>query len=164
MGWCIIVWVCVQDVWSRMAAAPTSNTAKDASATATPDAKSADNTGFGSTLPRCRQQRSVPRTVLNHNLGAIRDAPAAQREDLLIKKIRLCCYIFNYSDAGAAVTSTEAETLQDTKGMITTTHTSPTLDRILQCTTSSSSRAVCGIAGLDRIGVGCTKRPDVRIR
>jgi hypothetical protein len=88
---------------SATVAAPLSNNA----ATATPTGDSKE------VLPRCRQQRLVSRAVIVHGLPSLREAQAAQRDELLIKKLRLCSYVFNFGDNGP---TTEAESLQDTKG------------------------------------------------
>ena len=50
-------------------------------------------------LPRCRQSRSVSRDVLIHNLPALRDAPPASRKPLLLKKLRLCSYVFTFDES-----------------------------------------------------------------
>ena len=50
-------------------------------------------------LPRCRQSRSVSRDVLIHNLPALRDAPPASRKPLLLKKLRLCSFVFSFDEA-----------------------------------------------------------------
>ena len=49
-------------------------------------------------LPRCRQSRSVTRDVLIHNLPALRDAPPASRKPLLLKKLRLCSFVFSFDE------------------------------------------------------------------
>ena len=49
-------------------------------------------------LPRCRQSRSVTRDVLIHNLPALRDAPPASRKPLLLKKLRLCSFVFVFDE------------------------------------------------------------------
>ena len=50
-------------------------------------------------LPRCRQSRSVTRDVLIHNLPALRDAPPASRKPLLLKKLRLCSFVFSFDES-----------------------------------------------------------------
>ena len=50
-------------------------------------------------LPRCRLSRSVTRDVIIHNLPALRDAPPSSRKPLLLKKLRLCCFVFSFDDA-----------------------------------------------------------------
>ena len=50
-------------------------------------------------LPRCRLSRSVSRDVLIHNLPALRDAPPASRKPLLLKKLRLCSYVFTFDES-----------------------------------------------------------------
>jgi serine/threonine-protein phosphatase 2A regulatory subunit B' len=52
-----------------------------------------------SALPRCRVSRSVGRDVIVHNLPALRDATPANRKALLLKKLRLCSFIFTFDDA-----------------------------------------------------------------
>lgn len=49
-------------------------------------------------LPRCRATRSVSRKVLT-SLPSLRDASPSSRTKLLIRKVRLCCYVFTFSDA-----------------------------------------------------------------
>ncbi len=57
-------------------------------------ASSSDDFIINKELPRCRASRCVPRSVLVHNLPAIRDVSPPHRNKILQKKIRLCTYIF----------------------------------------------------------------------
>ena len=49
-------------------------------------------------LPRCRGTRSISKKVLQANLPSLRDASPSSRSRLLIRKVRLCCYVFTFSD------------------------------------------------------------------
>lgn len=49
-------------------------------------------------LPRCRQARQVSRDVLKMNLPNLRDATPASRPRLLLHKLRLCSYVFDFND------------------------------------------------------------------
>lgn len=48
-------------------------------------------------LPKCRNDRSVTRKVLVQ-LPSLRDASPSTKSKLFIRKVRLCCYIFDFSD------------------------------------------------------------------
>lgn len=48
-------------------------------------------------LPRCRQSRRVDRSVIT-NLPTLRDSSASMRSRLLIRKVRLCSYVFEFND------------------------------------------------------------------
>lgn len=48
-------------------------------------------------LPRHRQARTIDRSVLT-NLPTLRDCSASTRNRLLIRKVRLCSYVFEFSD------------------------------------------------------------------
>lgn len=49
-------------------------------------------------LPRSRQQRCVSKKVLQNALPNLRDSSPSTRSRLLIRKVRLCCYAFTFSD------------------------------------------------------------------
>lgn len=49
-------------------------------------------------LPRCRSKRQVSRSVLVLTLPSLRDATPATRAKLLLKKLRLCSYVFDFGD------------------------------------------------------------------
>lgn len=48
-------------------------------------------------LPRCRGSRSISNKVLQPNLPSLRDASPSSRSRLLIRKVRLCCYVFTFT-------------------------------------------------------------------
>lgn len=52
------------------------------------------------TLPRCRQKRAVKESVLAiANLPEIMDVTSsASRKRLFVRKVRFCCYVFDFSD------------------------------------------------------------------
>ena len=75
--------------------APSSSSSASATSTLPLSSSSSDL----SHLPRCRLSRSVTRDVIIHNLPALRDAPPSSRKALLLKKLRLCCFIFSFDDA-----------------------------------------------------------------
>lgn len=54
-------------------------------------------------LPRCRRSRMVDHSVImGPPIPALRDAPLGQRSSLLIKKVRLCSYVFPPSEKESA--------------------------------------------------------------
>lgn len=65
-------------------------------------------------LPRCRRSRQVTRSVLVANLPALRDAPPTQRGKLLTKKLRLCCYTFEFQEDGDSVQDAKDKELKRT--------------------------------------------------
>ncbi len=50
------------------------------------------------TLPRSRLSRYVSEVVIVHNLPALRDVPPAARPKLLSRKLRLCSFVFEFTD------------------------------------------------------------------
>ena len=50
-----------------------------------------------SDLPRHRNARVVERSVIA-SLNTLRDTSAANRSKLFIRKVRLCCYVFDFSE------------------------------------------------------------------
>lgn len=48
--------------------------------------------------PRFRQRNRAPRSVIIHSLPSLLDAPVSTRSTLLIKKLKLCSYVFSFSD------------------------------------------------------------------
>mmetsp|Transcript_42922 Transcript_42922/g.84150 ORF Transcript_42922/g.84150 Transcript_42922/m.84150 type:complete len:499 (+) Transcript_42922:37-1533(+) len=49
-------------------------------------------------LPRSRQARQISKKVLQNALPSLRDSSPSTRSRLLIRKVRLCCYPFIFSD------------------------------------------------------------------
>jgi len=49
-------------------------------------------------LPRTRRSRAVSDQVLAMSLPNLRDANAANRSRLLIRKLRLCSFVFEFND------------------------------------------------------------------
>jgi hypothetical protein len=47
-----------------------------------------------------RRKRNVKRDVLSQVLPTLRDCPIADRKKLFIKKLRFCCYIFDFNLEG----------------------------------------------------------------
>lgn len=48
-------------------------------------------------LPRHRSARGIDRSVVA-TLNTLRDTSAANRSKLFIRKVRLCCYVFEFTD------------------------------------------------------------------